>query len=1228
MTDRWTQLRTLFDEVVELRDADRHARLRDIGGRDAPMRARLEAMLSADAADAAAEGPLRSYEQLVARSVLAATARHTAATGPRTETDPLGLLGTTVRRYRVDALLGAGGMGVVYRATDLRLGRVGALKFLPPVWSLDTRAKERFLHEARAASSLDHPNVCTIYEADETADGTLYIAMAFYEGETLRARLERGPLELDEALDLATQAARGLAAAHGQGLVHRDIKPANLLVTPEGTLKILDFGVAKAADVGLTLTEQRPGTAAYMAPEQAQGEAVDGRADLWSLGVVLYELLTGMRPAGVGHGGAQVEPASRMRAELPASRRRTRLPPSSVRKAVPESVDALAVSLLAHDPEDRPARADDVVRALEHILEHAKTASTGTTAQAPSRGGFLKELSLADSGPATPIPVTALPPGNLPVSLSSFVGREQELQDLPPLVGRRRLVTLTGPGGCGKTRLAIEVARRSVDEFTDGVFLVELAPIADPAVVPRELARALDVREAPGERPADAVGRRIGKDRLLLVLDNCEHVIDAAAELAEKLLVACPRLTVFATSREPLRVTGEQIRRVPPLGVPDPTAPARLVELLAYDAVRLFVDRATAADSDFVLDETNAADVVLACYRLDGFPLAVELAAARVPLFSVRGIVERLDDRFRLLAGGARTALVRQQTLQATVDWSYDLLTGDQRTVFCRLSVFHDGFDLEAAEAVCGGSGIDPGGVAVLVGELVERSMVVADRTGAAVRYRLLETMREYGTSRLRERGVLDAARDRHNQWAAHLVERAAPELAGGVRHEWLARLDAHRDDLRAVFDRLVGRPARDSGAPRMAGLLWPYWLWYGYLGEGTQRCEAALARVPAPSLDRVEALLGAHALAVRWAGLLRSRRYLTDALAEADAVGDDRGICRALWFDGVYHYLHDNYETAERGFKAAHVRARAAGLRAEEVSAVHALAVVAWAQRRFDLCQAFLEEARAGARTLVDRGGGLLMLTLAPMAPTFRSGELRLMWEETWVPFQETSGGSAEAYVLANMGNMARGMGRFHEARARLEEALAIYESAGDQAGAGLAHCRLGQVALATGDFEPAGRHLRRSLRIRERIGDARGVEVSLMNLGHLATQEGELAAARELLGRAEKLCRQRRDRPALGAILGRKGVLHMVEGDMAAAASRFREAVETQRGLGVNLVTAAALTDLADAYARTGRTGDAAAAAGEALELFEQNGYDDEAGRCRQLLANTSKTPAGKGG
>jgi serine/threonine protein kinase/Tfp pilus assembly protein PilF len=329
MRREWLALRDSFDELVDLGDAERRARLDEIGAQDAHLRARLEAML---AVDADAPERLLPFEEGVARAILA------GGEDPDAVLDREGRIGSRIGRYRVEGLVGAGGMGVLYRARDARLERPVAIKLLPQDLTRDPRARQRFLREARAASSLDHPNVCTIYEADETEEGDLYIAMAFYEGESLRARLARAPLDVAAALEVLAQAARGLAAAHARGLVHRDVKPENLLVTSDGTLKILDFGIAKTPDPGVTLPDQRPGTGAYMAPEQARGDAVDGKADVWSLGIVLHEMLTGERPdVGMPFG-------------FPMT--------TMLGKGVPGSVQELVARMLSADPRDRPTAAE------------------------------------------------------------------------------------------------------------------------------------------------------------------------------------------------------------------------------------------------------------------------------------------------------------------------------------------------------------------------------------------------------------------------------------------------------------------------------------------------------------------------------------------------------------------------------------------------------------------------------------------------------------------------------------------------------------------------------------------------------------------------------------------------------------------------------------------------------------------------------------------------------
>jgi predicted ATPase len=349
------------------------------------------------------------------------------------------------------------------------------------------------------------------------------------------------------------------------------------------------------------------------------------------------------------------------------------------------------------------------------------------------------------------------PHHNLPLQLNSFVGRGREMAEIETLLADRRLLTLTGPGGSGKTRLALAVTSEVAEWFGDGVWLVELASLSDPDLLPQAVASVLGVRETPSAPLVDALVAYLEPRNVLLVLDNCEHLIEACASLAEALLRRCPDLRVLATSREALGVAGETLFAVPPLTLPDPHRPSGVEGLPRYEASRLFVERARAVKPDFSLSEENAMAIAQICYRLDGMPLAIELAAARIRVLSVEQISTRLDDSFRLLTGGGRSMLARQRTLRATMDWSYGLLDPQEKELFRRLAVFAGGFTLGEAEAVCAGEGLGRGEVLDLLTSLVDKSLVlVAERDGEA-RYRLLETVRQYASEKLDRAGEHDA---------------------------------------------------------------------------------------------------------------------------------------------------------------------------------------------------------------------------------------------------------------------------------------------------------------------------------------------------------------------------------------------------------------------------------------------------------------------------------------
>jgi predicted ATPase/class 3 adenylate cyclase len=375
---------------------------------------------------------------------------------------------------------------------------------------------------------------------------------------------------------------------------------------------------------------------------------------------------------------------------------------------------------------------------------------------------------------------------NLPVQLTRFIGREREMADVKRLLAASHLLTLTGSGGCGKTRLALQVAADLLEEYTDGVWLVELAALTDPALVAQTVVSALGAREEPSRTPAQTLLEYLRPKHLLLVLDNCEHLLAACAQLADTSLRSCPNLRVLASSREGLGVAGEQTYRVPSLSVPDAEHLPSLERLQEFEAVQLFAARAALSQPTFAVTAANARAVVQVCRRLDGIPLAIELAAARVKALPVEKVAERLDDRFRLLTGGSRTALPRQQTLRALIDWSYDLLTETERKLLRRLSVFAGGWTLEAAEAVCSGDGLDEWEVLDLVTTLVDKSLVQYEAGEGEARYRLLETVRQYARDRLLESGEADVARGRQLDWCLALAERAEPKLRGRSRsHGW-----------------------------------------------------------------------------------------------------------------------------------------------------------------------------------------------------------------------------------------------------------------------------------------------------------------------------------------------------------------------------------------------------------------------------------------------------------
>ena len=503
---------------------------------------------------------------------------------------------------------------------------------------------------------------------------------------------------------------------------------------------------------------------------------------------------------------------------------------------------------------------------------------------------------------------------NLPAQLTRFIGREGEIAEIKRLLETTRLLTLTGSGGCGKTRLALQVAADSLEQFADGAWLVELAPLADPAFVPHSVAAALDVPEQPTRPMTETLANYLRTKKMLLLLDGCEHLHAACQSLTNRLLRVSDTVRILATSREALGVEGESTYRVPSLLHPDVRQTLPVPQLAEYDAIRLFVERAALAQPGFTLSERNALAIVQICQRLDGMPLAIEFAAARVRMLSVDQIAARLDDRFRLLTAGTRQVLPHQQTLRATMDWSYDLLSDPERALLRRLSVFAGGWPFEAAEAVCAGGGIEVSDILDLLTQLVDKSLVIAETHGGEARYRLLDTVRQYGDEKLRNAGEAAQVRRRHRDWFLALAEQAGSELRGPKYSIWLDRLETEHDNLRAAHEWTTAEAGgREAGLRLAASLIW-FWTPRGDWREAQQWLEEGLTSSGdvAPS-TRAKALAGAAHFAV-WLGKdERAIALAEEGLALCRDMGDrENGALCLMWLGSVAMQQGD-FERAKR---------------------------------------------------------------------------------------------------------------------------------------------------------------------------------------------------------------------------------------------------------------------------------------------------------------------------
>ena len=845
--------------------------------------------------------------------------------------------------YRLNQLLGTGAFADIYLSTHIYLNSHVAIKVLRGPF--DAHALDSFLTEARLLINLVHPHIIRIIDFGIEGD-TPYLVMDYAPGGNLRQLYPPGSVvPLSTVGAYVSALASALQYSHSHHLIHRDLKPENLLLGPTHELLLSDIGLALLfADGDPFQVQERFGTLEYMAPELIRGHPLPA-SDQYALAVMVYEWLSGQRPFG----GTKAEVINQ----------HLYTPPASLREQHPELAPALEQVLFKALSKEPALRYVDVLSFASAFAE-----ASHPSARLPWAPGGAAALLVQGE---------QLCYANLPRPRMPLLGREQELAAARNLLLRPevQLLTLIGAPGVGKTRLALALGADVWEAYTHGVCFVSLAPLSDPDLVGPTIAHTLGLPEYRNRSLVDQLKTFLRDKELLLLLDNFEQVLKASSLLAE-LLWACPRLKILVTSRAVLHLEGEQEFPVPPLAVPDlQHLPAQ--ELLAQvPAVALFVQRAQAVQPWFALTAENAASIADLCVRLEGVPLAIVLAAARVKVLSPQALLVRLQDRFEVLTGSRQDAPAHQQTLRATIAWSYNLLSSEEQTIFRRLCVFVGGFTLEAAEAVCTSGAESTTPALEVISSLVDHSLLLLrEQEGGERRLLLLEMIREYGLERLIAAGELERARDAHAAYYLALAERAEPALRSAEQARWGEQLKRDYENIRAAILWLLERHAIEV-ALRLATALQQFWVLHGYHSEGrrflAQALEAASAQQDSSlSQVRARALYTASFLAFLRNDPGQATVLLEESERLSRRVQDKRGIALALGYLGVITHNRGEVQPARAMHEEALRLSREVGVNGDLAEILFLVGAIALFHGAYAQARELFEESLAVFKVLGD---------------------------------------------------------------------------------------------------------------------------------------------------------------------------------------------------------------------------------------------------------------------
>lgn len=925
-----------------------------------------------------------------------------------------------ISHYKILRKLGSGGMGVVFLALDLTLEREVALKFLPRKYNANPAMKQRFTREARAAAALDHPNIAGVFEVDENADGRLFIAMPFYKGKTLKEKIFDKSVTISFAVEYAANIADGLAHAHRNGIVHRDIKPENIMICDDGGLKILDFGIAKIADADVTQKGILLGTISYMSPEQAAGETVDPRTDLWSLGLVLYEMLTGRQPF-------KTEEISTMISTILL---REPVPVSQITENIPPELEKIVGKSLKKNKTERYQTARDFADDLANVKLFLSAEN-----KLPNIKFNYEKFA--------PFNVKKEVPNNLTAQLTPLVGRGREIVGIKDLLLRDeiRLITMTGIGGTGKTRLSHRIARDLLADFPDGVFFVDLSAIFKTDLVAPEIALVLKVKESGSEQIENLLNNFLADKKILLVLDNFEQITDAAPIVAE-LLASAENLKIIVTSRNILQIRGEYEYKVPPLDLPDSSNIHSEQSLAQYASITLFIQRAKAAKSDFELTGENIITVVEICKKLEGLPLAIELAAARIKILSPNDLLARLDDQLKVLTSGAKDLPVRQQTMRNAIAWSYDLLDEPERKLFRQFSVFVGGATLDAIENIFAENDVE---IFETVLSLTDKSLLRRkENSDGSFRFQMLEVVRQFSANKLFESGEDKNAKQNHADYFLKLAETFEPNLRGAEQAKWLDLLEQELGNLRAAFEYFLEFDIEKC--LNLTGATHRLWSVHGHYTEGRNRIESVLEKSRnASKAARTKALIPAADLAWSQGDLSSAAKFYEECLNLSREISDRRKIAQSC----------------------------------------NGLAITRLNQNEFDI-RPLLEESLNIGRELGDKPiVGVALMGLGELSRLEgKNAEAKIFYEE--IVTEARKGGDAFnlLYALFNLGSVSCMDGDAETAREQFSESISLAKDLGSIRAVADCLDGFGYVSVVSEDFKMAAKLFGAAEALRESVG------------------------------------------------------------------------------------------------------------------------------------------------